>query len=142
MGNWGLAGGAAWMALGVFAAPAYAEQAAANPAFISEAVAATDEGGSVGTVSADSLIGRQVTTVRDEALGEILAVEVDTGGNVRSLIVELRGENRQVAVDWKKVVVSAGGRKLAVDASLGAVQAMPNYEFSEASHRGSVFAEP
>ena len=137
-----MAGGAAWIVIAVTASPADADQAAANPAFISEAVAATDEGGSVGTVSADSLIGRQVTTVRDEALGEILAVEVDTGGNVRRLIVDLSGKNRQVAVDWKKVVVSAGGRKLAVDAPMNTVQAMPTYEFSEASHRGSVFAEP
>ncbi|MBI1179828.1 MAG: hypothetical protein GC201_04670 [Alphaproteobacteria bacterium] len=131
---------------GLALGPAAWAETPANPAVVTDVSKPSQhDAAQVGAVSANDLIGREITTARDTPLGEIEAVQVDGDGNVRRLIVGLEssaGASRPVALEWSDVVVSDGGAKLAVNAAAAQVRALPTYRFSNPSQQGTVFTEP
>jgi hypothetical protein len=89
-----------------------------------------------GTASAaplKSVLGREVTTVRDGEGGRIIDVLADNEGTVRAAVVEFGGflgiGTRKIAVDWAAFRFS--GRTVQVDVSRDQLRTAPEYKSSE-----------
>ena len=116
------------------------EALASNPAAIIPNAAAAGSDQPIATVQGDNLIGRDVTDSGDRVVGEIESVYVDAKGNVRKLIVTGIGRN-PVAIDWKNVVVSDNGKKIAVTASRDQLMQAPGYRYAKPEQQGTVFTD-
>jgi hypothetical protein len=120
------------------------EALASNPAILSNA-AAVGSDQPIAALEAHDLIGRDVTNPEDATIGEIESVYVDAKGNVRQVIVAVGGflgvAERGVALDWKDLVVSDDGKKIALDATKDQLAKMPAYSYAKPSQRGTVFAD-
>ncbi len=122
--------------------PALADAAlASNPAAIVPAASAAPGGAQpIATVNGGNLIGRDVTSARDQLVGEIESVYVDGKGNVRQVIVTGMREH-PIAIDWKDIVVSEAGTKLAINAPRDQVMSMPAYRYAKPEQQGTVFTD-
>ncbi len=120
------------------------EALASNPAIVA-ASAAVPGDQPVEAIAAQDLIGRDVTNPQDATIGEIESVYVDAKGNVRQVIVSVGGflaiGERSVALDWKDLVVSDGGKKIAATATKDQLMNMPAYSYAKPSQQGTVFAD-
>ena len=121
--------------------PARAGEAiASNPAAVIPDAAAAGSEQPIATVEGKNLIGREVTGARDQTVGEIESVYVDAKGNVKQIIVTGDGD-RSVAIDWKDVVVSDNGKKIAVNATTNQLMTMPAYSYAKPEQQGTVFTD-
>ncbi|MEN3976799.1 PRC-barrel domain-containing protein [Emcibacter sp. SYSU 3D8] len=117
------------------------EALASNPAAIIPGAAAAAGGQQpMGTIEGKNLIGRDLTSARDQLIGEIESVYVDGKGNVKQVIVTGMGD-RTVAIDWKDVVVSDNGKKVAVNASSDQLKNKPDYKYAKPEQQGTVFTD-
>ena len=73
-------------------------------------------------------------------MGEIESVYVDGNGNVKQVIIVGMGDHT-VAVDWKDVVVTENGKKLAVNASRDQLMSLPGYRYAKPEQQGTVFTD-
>jgi len=125
----------------LWGAAAYADEAiASNPAAILPNAGSADGEQPMATVDGKNLIGREVTSARDEIVGEIDSVYVDAQGNVKQIIITGSGD-RSVAIDWKDVMVSDNGKKIAVDVSKDQLTKMPEYSYARPEQQGTVFTD-
>jgi hypothetical protein len=132
---------AAALAWAPAATPVRADEAmASNPAAIIPDAAAAGITAPVGTIQGKNLIGRDVTSARDQAVGEIESVYVDEKGNVKQVILTGLGEHR-IAIDWKDVVVTENGKKLAVNAPRDQLMGLPEYRYAKPEQQGTVFTD-
>ncbi len=120
------------------------EALASNPAIV--AASATVGGDQpVTAVAAQDLIGRDVTNPQDATIGEIESVYVDAKGNVRQVIVAVGGflgvGERSIALEWKDLVVSDGGKKIAANTTKDQLMKVPAYSYAKLSQQGTVFAD-
>jgi len=121
--------------------PTHAGEAlASNPAAIIPDAAAAGSEQPIATVEGGNLIGRDVTAARDQTVGEIESVYVDAKGNVKQIIVTSGGE-RSVAIDWKDVMVSDNGKKIAVNTTADQLMNMPAYSYAKPEQQGTVFRD-
>jgi hypothetical protein len=116
------------------------EAIASNPAAIIPDAAAAGIEQPIATIEGKNLIGRDVTSARDQTVGEIESVYVDAAGNVKQVIVTGPGD-RSVAIDWKDVVVSDNGKKIAVNATRDQLMMMPEYSYVKPEQQGTVFTD-
>lgn len=122
--------------------PAHAGEAlASNPAAIIPDAAAAGSDQPIATVEGKNLIGRDVTGPRDETVGEIDSVFVDAKGNVKQIFVTGAAGGRGVAIDWKDVMVSDNGKKIAVNVTKDQLKAMPEYSYARPEQQGTVFTD-
>lgn len=128
------------MALVCSGAARAAEALASNPAAIIPDAAAVGSDQPIATVEGKNLIGRDVTSAEEQAVGEIDSVYVDSKGNVKQIIVTGPAE-RSVAIDWKDVVVSDNGKKIAVNATADQLKTMPAYSYAKPEQQGTVFTD-
>lgn len=129
-----------WAVIVLCGAAARADEAiASNPAAVLPTAGPAGEQ-PMATVEGKNLIGREVTSARDEIVGEIDSVYVDARGNVKQIIIIGSGE-RSVAIDWKDVMVSDGGKKIAVNLSKDQLTRMPEYSYAQPEQQGTVFTD-
>jgi hypothetical protein len=116
------------------------EALASNPAAVVSGGAAIGSDQPIATVEGKNLIGREVTGAHDQPVGEIESVYVDAKGNVRQILVETERDH-VVAIDWKDVMVSDSGRKIAVSAGRDRISKLPAYRYVNPAQRGTVFTD-
>lgn len=129
-----------WPALLLNGAAHAGEAIASNPAAIIPDAAAAGSEQPIAAVAGKNLIGRDVTSARDQIVGEVDSVYVDARGNVKQIIVTGPGD-RSVAIDWKDVVVSDNGKKIAVSATPEQLASMPEYSYAKPEQQGTVFTD-
>jgi hypothetical protein len=100
-------------------------------------------GGAMAGVDARELLGADLKNAENEKIGEVQAVQLDSAGKVRSLIVGVGGVlglgARAVAVEPSALSVADGGEALRTTLTKDQLKAMPEYEYSDKSHRGKIF---
>lgn len=98
------------------------------------------------SVDVTGLIGMDVVDAKDESIGEIEAVHVNTDGEVESVIVGVGGflniGEHEVALDWDILAFSEDGKEISVALTEKQLKAMPSYEYKNPSYRGTVFTDP
>jgi hypothetical protein len=100
-------------------------------------------GGAMAGVDAKELLGADLKNAENEKIGEVQAVQLDAAGKVRSLIVGVGGVlglgARAVALEPSALSVADGGETLRTTLTKDQLKAMPEYEYSDKSHRGKIF---
>ncbi|WP_185973794.1 PRC-barrel domain-containing protein [Ferrovibrio terrae] len=102
-------------------------------------------GGAMAGVDARELLGADLKNAQNEKIGEVQAVQLDSAGKVRSLIVGVGGVlglgARAVAVEPSALSVADGGDTVRTTLTKDQLKAMPEYEYSDKSYRGEVFSD-
>lgn len=92
---------------------------------------------------ANKLIGRSVTNNKNETIGKIESVYLDTSGKVDSVIVGVGGflgvGERYARLHWKDLKISDRGEKVVVNMSKDQLKAMAPYKYKDQAERGQVF---
>lgn len=118
------------------AAPGYAQTSPTAPAASMQLP---------GQVNVQKLIGRNVTNLQNETVGEIESVIVDSDGKIRSVIVGVGGflgmGERHVAVRWDSLTMAPDGDKIVLATTKEQLKSFAPYSFADASQRRSVFSE-
>lgn len=100
-------------------------------------------GGAMAGVDAKQLIGADLKNADNKKVGEVQAVQLDAAGKVRNLIVGVGGfmglGERAVAVEPSALTVADGGDTLRTTLTEEQLKAMPEYQYSDKSHRGKLF---
>jgi sporulation protein YlmC with PRC-barrel domain len=100
-------------------------------------------GGAMAGVDAKELLGTDIKNAQDEKVGEVQAVQLDAAGKVRNLIVGVGGflglGERAVALQPSAVTVADNGDTIRTTLTKDQLKAMPEYQYSDKSHRGEVF---
>lgn len=106
---------------------------------------ATGGGSAMAGVDARELIGADIKNADNRKVGEVQAVQLDAAGKVRNLIVGVGGfmglGERAVSLDTSSVTVAEGGDALRTTLTEEQLKAMPEYQYSDKSHKGEVFNE-
>lgn len=104
---------------------------------------ATGGGGAMAGIDAKQLLGTDVKNAENEKVGEVQAVQLDSAGKVRNLIVGVGGfmglGERAVAVEPSALSVADNGDTLRTTLTKDQLKAMPEYEYSDKSYRGKLF---
>jgi len=104
---------------------------------------ATGGGSVMAGVDAKELLGTDVKNAQNETVGEVQAVQLDSAGKVRNLIVGVGGflglGERAVAVQPSAVMVADGGDTIRTTLTKDQLKAMPEYQYSDKSYKGEVF---
>lgn len=112
---------------------------------MSTAPNATGGGSVMAGVDAKELLGTDVKNAQNETVGEVQAVQLDSSGQVRNLIVGVGGflglGERAVAVQPSAVMVADGGDTIRTTLTKDQLKAMPEYKYSDKSYKGEVFNE-
>lgn len=100
-------------------------------------------GGAMAGVDARELIGTDIKNAQNEKVGEVQAVQLDSAGKVRNLIVGVGGflglGERAVALQPSAVTVADNGDTIRTTLTKDQLKAMPEYQYSDKSHRGEIF---
>ncbi|MBS4046123.1 MAG: PRC-barrel domain-containing protein [Alphaproteobacteria bacterium] len=100
-------------------------------------------GGAWAGVDAKELVGTDIKNAQNETIGEVQAVQLDSAGKVRNLIVGVGGflglGERAVAVQPGAVMVADNGDTIRTTLTKDQLKAMPEYQYSDKSHKGEVF---
>ena len=100
-------------------------------------------GGAMAGVDARELIGTDIKNAQNEKVGEVQAVQLDSAGKVRNLIVGVSGflglGERAVALQPSAVTVADNGDTIRTTLTKDQLKAMPEYQYSDKSHRGEIF---
>lgn len=100
-------------------------------------------GGAMAGVDARELIGTDIKNAQNEKVGEVQAVQLDSAGKVRNLIVGVGGflglGERAVALQPSAVTVADNGDTIRTTLTKDQLKAMPEYQYSDKSQRGEVF---
>lgn len=100
-------------------------------------------GGAMAGVDAKELLGADLKNAENEKIGEVQAVQLDAAGKVRSLIVGVGGVlglgAHAVALEPSALTMADGGETLRTTLTKDQLKAMPEYEYSDKSHRGKIF---
>ena len=91
----------------------------------------------LGSRQAQSVLGKEVRTSADEAMGRIVDVVVDREGRVRAAVIDFGGflgvGSRKVAVDWKALSFNGSKPDLVTsELTRDQVNAAPEYKDKEA----------
>jgi PRC-barrel domain len=97
-------------------------------------VQAGDEAGVVKSVAkVESVLGREVRTVRDEDGGRVIDLLFDDQGQVRAAVVEFGGflgiGTRKIAVEWS--AFRFAGQQILVDVSRDQLRTAPEFKANE-----------
>lgn len=102
-------------------------------------------GGAMAGVDAKELLGTDIKNAQNEKVGEVQAVQLDTAGKVRNLIVGVGGflglGERAVALQPSAVTVADNGDTIRTILTKDQLKAMPEYQYSDKSYRGEVFSD-
>lgn len=102
-------------------------------------------GGAMAGVDARELLGTDIKNAQNEKVGEVQAVQLDSAGKVRNLIVGVGGfmglGERAVALQPSAVTVADNGDTIRTTLTKDQLKAMPEYQYSDKSHRGEVFSD-
>lgn len=116
-----------------------------NSSTMTTAPNATGGGSAMAGVDAKELLGTDIKNAQNEKVGEVQAVQLDSSGQVRNLIVGVGGflglGERAVAVQPSAVVVADGGDTIRTTLTKDQLKAMPEYQYSDKSLKGEVFNE-
>lgn len=100
-------------------------------------------GGAMAGVDAKELLGTDIKNAQNETVGEVQAVQLDSAGKVRNLIVGVGGflglGERAVAVQPSAVMVADNGNTIRTTLTKDQLKAMPEYQYSDKSYKGEVF---
>lgn len=106
---------------------------------------ATGGGSVMAGVDAKELLGTDIKNAQNETVGEVQAVQLDSSGQVRNLIVGVGGflglGERAVAVQPSAVMVADSGDTIRTTLTKDQLKAMPEYQYSDKSYKGEVFNE-
>ena len=98
-----------------------------------------------GDVDLNKLIGKSVTNARNERIGEIESVIVDSSGSVRAVVVGVGGflgiGERDVAVTWESLTLSPDRDKVSLNTTSDDLRNMPEYTYQDRARRRTVFAD-
>ena len=91
----------------------------------------------LGSRQAQSVLGKEVRTSADEAMGRIVDVVVDREGRVRAAVIDFGGflgvGSRKIAVDWKALSFNGSKPDLVTsELTRDQVNAAPEYKDKEA----------
>jgi sporulation protein YlmC with PRC-barrel domain len=93
----------------------------------------------------DKLVGKSVRNSNGEKIGDIEAVYVTPTGQVDSVIVGVGGflgmGEREVAVKWTDLKVSADGDTITSNMTKDSLKALPEYSYKDKTYRGRVFSD-
>ena len=108
-------------------APVSLQQKALNPPSVTV----------LGSRQAQSVLGKEVRTSADEAMGRIVDVVVDRQGRVRAAVIDFGGflgvGSRKIAVDWNALRFDGSKRDLVTsELTRDQVKAAPEYKDKEA----------
>lgn len=96
-----------------------------------------------GQMRTDKLIGRNIQNTQNETIGEIKSVMLNQSGSVESVIVGVGGflgiGEREVALGWNDLNVSADGEKVTTAMTKDQLQSLPEYQYADTNQRGTVF---
>jgi sporulation protein YlmC with PRC-barrel domain len=102
-------------------------------------------GSAMAGVDAKELLGTDIKNAQNEKVGEVQAVQLDSSGQVRNLIVGVGGflglGERAVAVQPSAVMVADNGDTIRTTLTKDQLKAMPEYQYSDKSLKGEVFNE-
>lgn len=100
-------------------------------------------GGAMAGVDAKELLGTDIKNAQNEKVGEVQAVQLDSAGKVRNLIVGVGGflglGERAVALQPSAVTVADNGDTIRTTLTKDQLKAMPEYQYSDKSHKGEIF---
>jgi hypothetical protein len=88
----------------------------------------------LGSLQAQSILGREVRSAADENMGRIVDVIVDSTGRVRAAVIDFGGflgvGSRKIAVDWNALRFNAADKRGVVTLELvrDQVKAAPEYK--------------
>ncbi|MFN3400322.1 MAG: PRC-barrel domain-containing protein [Ferrovibrio sp.] len=129
--------------------PAASDQTTGSPGMpgssstMTTAPDATGGGGALAGVDAKELLGTDIKNAQNETVGEVQAVQLDAAGKVRNLIVGVGGflglGERAVAVQPGAVMMADNGDTIRTTLTKDQLKAMPEYQYSDKSHKGEVF---
>jgi hypothetical protein len=124
-------------------AGAQAQTPSTTPAHPAPRMADKDMTGTPAAADANKLIGRSVQNNKDETIGKIESVYLDSNGKVDSVIVGVGGflgvGERYARLHWKDLKISDKGEKVVVDMSKDQLKAMAPYKYKDQAERGQVF---
>lgn len=96
-------------------------------------------------VQVDKLLDKSVRNANGEKIGDIEAVYVTPNGQVDSVIVGVGGflgmGEREVAVKWSDLKVSADGETITSNMTKDSLKALPEYTYKDKTYRGRVFSD-
>jgi sporulation protein YlmC with PRC-barrel domain len=104
---------------------------------------ATGGGSAMAGVDAKGLVGTDIKNAQNEKVGEVQAVQLDSAGKVRNLIVGVGGflglGERAVALQPSAVTVADNGDTIRTTLTKDQLKAMPEYQYSDKSYKGEIF---
>jgi len=96
-------------------------------------------------VQVDKLVGKAVRNTNGEKIGDIEAVYVTPSGQIDSVIIGVGGflgmGEREVAVKWTDLKVSADGDVITSAMTKDSLKALPEYTYKDKTYRGRVFSD-
>ncbi len=101
--------------------------------------------GKSGNVSAQELIGKEITNAGGDSIGEVNSVIIGDDGEVNAVVVGVGGflgmGEHDVALKWDEVKPSPDGKELKVSMTKDQLKAMPEYEYSDTRKKGGVYKD-
>ncbi len=95
---------------------------------------------------AGKLIGHRVIDPEGQRIGDIEAIHINRSGKVENVIVGVGGflgvGERDVAIKWKDLKISADGERVTTDLTKQTLKSMQPYAFPKAEYRRTVFETP
>jgi hypothetical protein len=94
-------------------------------------------------VEAGKLIGREITNGQEVMVGTVRAVRLDDQDRAADIIVDIGKfigtDQRDVALAWKDLQLSDKGGRIMVNMTKAQLEALPEFQYSEARQRNTVF---
>jgi len=93
----------------------------------------------------DELVGKMVENPDGDNVGDIQSVFIRPDGQIDSVILGVGGflgiGERDVAVKWSDLKVSADGDEITTHMTKEQLKALPQYEYKDKTYRGRVFSD-
>jgi sporulation protein YlmC with PRC-barrel domain len=94
-------------------------------------------------IKAEDLIGKNITNLRGDKVGEIESVIIDDKGKVAGVIVGIGGflgmGERHVAMDWDRLLIRDNGKLVQTNSTKTELKALPEYKYEKAENQGKAF---
>jgi sporulation protein YlmC with PRC-barrel domain len=94
---------------------------------------------------ARKLLGRNIKNMRNETIGEVKSIHLDSAGKVDAVIVSIGGflgvGDREVLLNWADLQIDDNGEVVKADMSKDQVKAMAPYSYKDRALRGTVFTD-
>lgn len=103
------------------------------------------EGRATTDIKVDALVGRDITNIRGDTIGEIESVIVGEDGKVAAVIVGVGGflgmGERDVAIAWSELQFRGNSDGIQTNLTKNDLEGMPQYEYEKPEYRRTAFRD-